>query len=73
MDLAIELSQRLHLDPALKPGFNPCFSGSCYRIYMSVLNIMSKLVSILVLVDLAIEYIYGELHNFTDVVFQSLF
>ena len=55
MDLALESGKTLFLSKTTK-SFNPCFNGSCSRIsYREKRNCEQSIVSILVLMDLALE------------------
>ena len=63
MDLAFEYTDRYYGFAGIK-GFNPCFSGSCIRIYSAAGPANSPImVSILVLVDLAFEFVQGSFEN----------
>jgi len=55
-------------------GFNPCFSGSCSRIQLDGLPALSEaIVSILVLVDLAREFIQVDIKHGTNICFNPCF
>ena len=73
VDLALELRGLQMLDIG-KGCFNPCFSGSCSRIFQAGRTPEDfQEVSILVLVDLALEYLDSYFHLKALSLFQSLF
>ena len=75
MDLALEFYTSAGA-PTTLYGFNPCFNGSCSRI-LSIRCVISKAsevkVSILVLMDLALELSYYNSYNVAITSFNPCF